>query len=531
VAAETAAGQTPPARPLLVVVPGLSRNWPAWKPLIDRLSGEPALKDARWLQWEHGIALFSTTHPEQLANDLRARIGQEWKAHGPFSKVILIGHSFGGLLVRRAYLLATGADQTGERSPWAAAVSRIVLFAAINRGVNAHLTWRFWLVSWLARMFPPAQRFTRTHCFRGSDFIANLRIEWIRHFASLRDKAPVVVQLLGTKDTLVSRDDSIDVEQFPTACYLSIPDADHRTVYRLDLAPDPDGRYALIREAVLEPQPPHGVNRSVPGPSRVVFVLHGIRASNNDTWVKQTVEAIGRRWPDVTAIGSGYGFLSALAFAIPMTRRKNLRWFQDAYTEALALNPLAKFGFVGHSNGTYLFGESLKRLPGMQFEHAVLVGSVLPADYDWNERVLRGQIESLRVDGSCYDWPVGWLCSALRGIGMRDVGTGGFDGFTSFGGPSKREYFWYKGGHSRPLEAHNLAALAEFAVTGKAPAPSQIGAEVAWFATMSRVARRVSPLVLAAAVAGLGFLLWSWLTAGLVAIGALVVVLFVLDVG
>lgn len=523
------AADTLPVRPLVVVVPGLSGNLPAWQPLIDRLSTEPALKNAHWLKWEHGISLFSTTHPERLADDLSARIAQEWAKEGPFSTVILMGHSFGGLLVRRAYLVAAGAAHPAGQSAWAKAVSRIVLFAAINRGVDSRRSWWLWLASWLARVFPPASLFTRSHVFRGTAFVANLRIQWIRYFATLGAAAPVVVQLLGTEDSLVSRDDSVDVEQFPTACYLSIPDADHSTLYRLDVAPDPDGRYALIREAVLDPQPPHGVNRSFTGPARIVFVLHGIRA-NNHTWVKQTVDTIGERWPHVTAIGPGYGYLSALAFAMPMTRRKNLRWFQDAYTEMLARNPLATFGFVGHSNGTYLFGESLKQLPGMQFTHAVLVGSVLPADYDWAERARAGQIGSLRIDGSCYDWPVGWLCSALRGIGMRDVGTGGFEGFTSLAGPAKREFFWYDGGHSEPLEAPNLPALAEFAVTGNVVAPGTLGANVGWFSAFSHAARRLSPLILAALVAGLGFLSWQSPMTGLGVIGAVGAVLFLLDV-
>ena len=518
-----------PSRALIVLVPGLSGDFSAWRPLRDRLSAEPELRDARWIEWQHGIGLFSLTPPEQLALDLRARIDQEWAKDGPFSNVILMGHSFGALLVRRAFLLACNADQTGQRAPWADVVSRIVLFAGINRGVDATRTWRFRLVSWLVRVFPPAQRLTRAHVFRGADFVANLRILWIRYFTTLGREAPVVVQLLGTRDSLVTHDDSIDVEQFPTACYVSIPEADHRTLYRLQEASDPDGRYALIREAVLEPTLPHGVNRTFTGPERVVFVLHGIRA-NNRTWVKQTQAAIVAAWPTVKVVDASYGYLSALAFAIPMRRRKHLRWFQDAYTESLARNPHARFSFVGHSNGTYLFGESLRRLPGMQFERAVLVGSVLPADYDWNERARRGQIQKLRVDGSCYDWPVGWLCSGLRGIGMRDVGTGGFDGFTSVG-PEKTEFFWYAGGHSRPLEESNLPALAKFAVTGTVVPPSQIGQNSNVFSAVSRAARLLSPLVVLAAVGGLGFLLWSSFLTGAVVLGALGVVLLLLDIG
>jgi hypothetical protein len=48
--------------------------------------------------------------------------------------------------------------------------------------------------------------------------VPNLRIRWIRFFAELESSArPAVVQLLGRGDRLVSRNDSLDVEQFSQA--------------------------------------------------------------------------------------------------------------------------------------------------------------------------------------------------------------------------------------------------------------------------------------------------------------------------
>ena len=40
--------------------------------------------------------------------------------------------------------------------------------------------------------------------------------------------------------------------------------------------------------------------------------------------------------------------------------------------------PAAEFYFAGHSNGTYILGESLRRIPRMQFARIYIAASVLP---------------------------------------------------------------------------------------------------------------------------------------------------------
>jgi pimeloyl-ACP methyl ester carboxylesterase len=513
---------------LVVFVPPLDGETRGWNELMARLKSEPELADSHWLRGDREERWYSIADPAKLAIKLEARIHQEYeKKKGRFDSVILVGHSLGGLLVRQAYLQASGADPvTRMRNEWATKVTRIILLAAPNRGVDPRRSVLLRMASWMARAVPACRRMLAWHLFRGSEFISNLRIQWIRYFAALGPAAPDVIQVLGTDDNIVTRDDSVDVEQFDCGYYISIPDAGHDDLYCLAKAPDPEGRYQLLRRAFLGEQR-QLESRIFNGADQVVFVLHGIRASNHD-WVRQTVQTIKDKWPHVQAIGPGYKYFSALKFAIPMTRRKNLRWFQDAYTEALARNPLTRFSFIGHSNGTYLLGESLRTVPGMTFERAALVGSVLPADYDWSERARRGQIKSLRIDGSCYDWPVGWLCSALQGVGMRDIGTGGFVGFTTT--VKKDEFFWYAGGHSAPLSDTNLAALAEFAVTGNVVPPTMLGRSVPWFATVGRVLHRLGPVFLVGLVVVVAYLAF---VAPLAAIGVLVfllVLILVLDV-
>jgi pimeloyl-ACP methyl ester carboxylesterase len=509
---------------LIVVAPSIQGSFKRWNPLLDRLAAEPALEGARWMKWEKKYGKFSFTSPTQLALDLQAAINAEWIAHGPFDDIILTGHSMGGLLVRAAYLIGCGVDSIPRpRAEWVDRVSRIVLFAATNRGLNPKSRMDVRIAAFASKYVPPLQRSLVWQILRGSAFITNLRIGWLRYFASAPASRPVVVQLLGAEDSLVKREDSIDVEQFDNAYLIDVPGANHEDLYELQATDDPESRYLLLRDAFVNARPEKGKNRTFEGPKKVVMIMHGIRA-NNKTWVSSIKADIKQRWPDVEPIGPEHEYLSALAFAWPITRRRHLPWFQDAYADALARNPQAEFNFIGHSNGTYLLGQSLKAIPGMRFERAVLAASVLPRDFDWKTCMTRKQVQSLRVDGSHDDGPVGLLCSALSALGMRDIGTGGFLGFTQ--NVPQEQFFWHRGGHSGPLHKDNLPGLAEYAVTGAVVRPSQMAPELKWFSVLSRMMRWIGRgiLIVPLACVALTFLTGSPWWAG----GALLVILLVL---
>lgn len=104
--------------------------------------------------------------------------------------------------------------------------------------------------------------------FNGCVFITNLRLEWIRLFRSRSNrggKPPIVVQLLGTRDSMVSEQDSRDILAFPNTAYVKVAGANHRTIIRLSteraknrecaLTAEGRERYTLIRNALLgEPE-------------------------------------------------------------------------------------------------------------------------------------------------------------------------------------------------------------------------------------------------------------------------------------
>lgn len=523
---------------LVVLTTGLYGSPDKWNPLLERLRREDLLKGSDWLIFNHcglwnfrAFSKFFTKSIEVLSLELKAKIEQYYlnalDRGEPYDDIICIGHSFGGLMIRQAYLLATGACTGIVKSeiPWADKVSRFVLIASTNRGFRPNN----FLVSAVVNLssttgFLPALR----DGVQGSAFITNLRISWIRYISSLEDREPVMIQLLGTEDGVVRREDSIDLQQFPNGVQFDIPGADHDNLYR----PQGSGseahsewelRYKLLRWAILECDPkkpkqiPSALQARVtvdPGESvtesSTVFIVHGIRDSNSG-WASQLEDQIRRQANGKFAvIRSTYGYFSAFNFFFPWLRRQNIRWFQDQYSYRFALNPKTEFYFIGHSNGTYVLGESLKRVPAMKFKRIYLAGSVLPREYPWQERFDLDQVKELRNDRSCSDWPVGVLCSGLRGLGMKDIGTGGFDGF-NFDDDHTEEVYYYKGGHGEPLAKENQGSILKFTLDGDRSHPSnlleitQVSSKFQW---ISRMAPYFAPLLLLLVLC-VGCL-WTW---------------------
>lgn len=523
---------------LVVLTTGLYGSPKKWNPLLERLRSEDLLEGSHWLIFDHcgfwsfrAFSNFFTRSIEVLSLELKAKIEQYYLAEltngEPYDDIICIGHSFGGLMVRQAYLLATGAYAGTIKSeiPWTDKVSRFVLIASTNRGFEPNSFPISTVVNLSsATGFLPILR----DGVQGSAFVTNLRISWIRYISSLEGREPVMIQLLGTKDGIVKREDSIDLQQFPNGVQFDIPGANHDNLYR----PQGQGseaheewelRYKLLRWAILQCDPkkpeqiPSALQERVtvyPGErateSKTVFIVHGIRDTNSG-WASQLEDQISRRANGKLAVvRSTYGYFSAFNFFFPWLRRQNIRWFQDQYSYRFALNPKAEFYFIGHSNRTYVLGESLKRVSAMKFKRIYLAGSVLPREYPWQERFDLDQVKELRNDRSCLDWPVGILCSGLRGLGMKDIGTGGFDGF-NFVDNSTEEVYYYKGGHGEPLAKKNQGSILAFTLDGDRSHPSnllEITQISSRFQRISRMAPYFAPLLLLLVLC-LGSL-WGW---------------------
>ena len=466
------------SRRLIVFTKGSGADIEGYKPLLRRLLSEPDLANSDLLLFDHDLGRLTIGHAYDFATRLRAEIDAQWIRNGGYDEVLLAGHSYGSLLIRAAYLQAAGRDPRQAASvPWSAHVKRVVLLAGIGRGVDAEEHGRWSYVLRIGRFIPFIRSSVMYDVLRGADFVTEVRIAWIRYISELTRTAaadssaprpPIVVQVIGTEDGVVHRDDNIDLAPFPTAYQIDLPGVVHGTIHRFDLAPDPELAYRLIREAFVSGSLPHGAPRPALASDRiqrVVFLLHGMRSSRDD-WVHDIAPLLRKRLPDAEVVESSYGWISMLGFALPSVRRREIRWLQDQYTEYLARYPNATFEVAAHSNGAYLVGQALERVPSLRFHRIVLLGSVLPSDYSWEQRRAWQQTEAVRTDRSADDLVVAILCNALRGLGMTDVGTSGWSGFDVSGGV-ERDVAWFHGGHSAALARNNLASVADFLATGE----------------------------------------------------------------
>ena len=442
--------------------------------LAERLRQDPDWADATFLAWDSGIRPLSRRTFSDAANSLA--------------------------------LHSTAPPLPGR--PWGAAVSRIVLFAAPNRSFRDENL--LWLWRLLLRIVRPLG-FSLLDIRAGSRFVSDLRIQWIRTMARLEaeHRAPYVVQLLGDRDSLVGTVDSLDVEQMRNAVQLGVPNADHSSIVNVE-GPDGEARYTQLRKALFgAPQlaPPNAALSQAEAERPVVFLLHGIRAGTDD-WVARAKALLDARPERPVARFPSYGYFSAWNFAVPFTRATNLRFMLDAYTQELAARPDAEFHFVGHSNGTYILGQTLQAVPAVRFTNVFLAGSVLPPTYPWRQRSTE-QVARVRNDQATRDIPVAMLCNLLRGLGMKDIGTGEFTGFLeSFDAMQVVKY--HKGGHAAALSDGNLAGVVEFALTGTAATTPELVPESGkGFAFVSRLCKYL-PLILAlAAVALAAWLGWT----------------------
>ncbi|NKX52747.1 hypothetical protein HER39_19655, partial [Arthrobacter deserti] len=106
----------------------------------------------------------------------------------------------------------------------------------------------------------------------------------------------------------------------------------------------------------------------------VYFILHGIRASAYDNWIRDLTDTLQsgqeqippeKRLPKVVRLD--YGFFSAVQFAIRGTRRANIHEFLDSYLAAVLTHQPDGFSFIGHSNGTYMMANVMEEVHAVRF--------------------------------------------------------------------------------------------------------------------------------------------------------------------
>lgn len=442
--------------------------------------------------------------PFQVASELETRINeyeQRRQRNGQaYEKIILIGYSMGALLIRKAYVYGKGSeeDRPGWRdhtqpNPWTGLVERIILLAGINRGwsLNERPSHRSMVVFQVERLLSvfvrwlPIGRMIKA-IERGSPFVANLRLQWIR--LAQRNPAAMapVVQLLGTVDTRVTMQDDADLFVHQDFIFIPVDSATHSSLIRFErgtLGERCRNRFVQALTADIQTlrseyeEAMNATRESVQSRDKhIVFVAHGIRdvggwASDLADRIRQM--AVQRNMEKVHVVPYRYKYFSFSGFLlsrlIPRVRLAHVRDFMDRYTQEIARcpHPDSKVSFIGHSNGTYILANALKEYEAIRVHRASFAGSVVPRHYPWNT-IIRDErrLDALRNDIAAGDYAVAIFPKMFEQLHWSDVGSGGYDGFID-SAANELEGRYYEGAHHAAISPRNFESLARFILTGE----------------------------------------------------------------
>jgi pimeloyl-ACP methyl ester carboxylesterase len=451
---------------LIVLVPDYRGNPETLKPLRNLLLKSKDLEGSHCLDFSYQESPFSNRDPESIADKLTAEIEDYIQQHPEINEIILAGHSMGSTIVRRSFLDAAGyGSRIDESGVWPDRVKRIVLLGALGRGFvpDKHVDWRMriWLIPLIgASSFLGIGKMLRS-MLRGADYISRLRIDWIRYSTNAGNK-PLVVHVLGGNDEIVKKDDVVDLEEFPNSFAVPVPGASHFSV----IVPTAQSSFALTRAFTDNFKAEEATQSRHSEPAKnIVILMHGIRDSRK--CFRRVADRIKNEDPSTMVIVPSYGYLSARRFLSTTARNQLVPWLVDEISDKLARHPRATISYAGHSNGTYVLGETLKRLPRLQLNNVYLGASVLPTDYPWEEVIddLQ-QVKHLRCDMGTEDWPVGVICKGLNELGVQSLGAGGADEF-EYGNLDYVAYNRFRGGHGAMLTNSNIDSIARFLLTSQ----------------------------------------------------------------
>ncbi|WP_165070123.1 alpha/beta fold hydrolase [Paludisphaera rhizosphaerae] len=466
-----------------------------------------------WAFFRNLTCWLSRADAARIAADLSDAIQEavDARAQRPgdgYRKIVLIGHSVGALMIRKAYVYGRGQVQdcptqlVRGKKPWPGLVERMVLMSSMDRGwtltvrpeyMSRPLYWFFRLIQRPARKAGLGKLIFAT--LRGSPFIGNLRVQW-SNLNATAEGYPLTILLVGKYDNMMKESDHQDVllagDKFCSLVVTSdgierSKQTGHYDILRFTPGPghSPEScekRERLFRTAIADPVGEIGPqtaveNRRRDEVTRVVYLVHGIRDYGD--WVdavaeklKDVARAEGMPEDSLVVRKGKYVYFSLLNFLIPRDRLKVTREFMDSYTQDVAQFPNARrrFGFVGHSHGTHMLAQAMRDYKACRFERVALTGSVVDRDYEWDEFEAEGRLQDLRNDVATRDWVVGLFPAfheQLRRVFRRPrgvLGSGGLTGFTR--DVANRNQFTVDGGHGAALDPRNHESLSRFILLG-----------------------------------------------------------------
>jgi pimeloyl-ACP methyl ester carboxylesterase len=362
---------------------------------------------------------------------MEARISQLVSERG-YERIHIVGYSMGALLLRKAYVYGSGSvedfpfsagTRATSRAPqeWVKRVERFVLLAGTNRGWSHDdpprelPLWKAVLNSFgmfIGKLSGTGMLVRQIE--RGEPFVANLRLQWLDVMERANDPRsgltrPVVVQLLGDRDDVVSAEDNRDITVAKDFIWVGVNNTTHASIVNLDAPGAGPERRRKILQALGSDEDIAALKRAMPAPARdedpdvttVVFVLHGIRDMGEWTSLLEAPlqQAFQRKHAKtgekIYVHRAGYGYFAMGPFLLWSDRQKNVRWFMDQVTELRARFPkLKEMRFIGHSNGTYVLASALERYQTLKVDKVVFAGSVVRRSYDWTG--FAGRVGALR---------------------------------------------------------------------------------------------------------------------------------------
>jgi len=540
------------ARKLVVLVHGLNgKN--SLAPIIE-LTRE-ALPDYDQLQVEFDSRPFSNASPYAIANSIERRIHKFQKKY-QYDEIVLVGHSMGGMLLRKSFLWGLGQEQDradygkrGERQ-WVKKVSRFVSLASINRGWSIDPAPRnmstgtylmYWVGERLARLSHSGGLLLGLQ--RGAPFIADSRVQWIKMSREGGRKLfPQVIHLLGDRDDIVSRADSMDLRAAGKTTFVTLENTGHADIASAlgkEDSPQDRERNEVVSNALrgemekleVDKLPPFRGNDEI---KHVVYLMHGIRDFGEWTDVlRDTIEIqalkkqVGQE-PTLMVINQKYGYFPMLPFVLYSDRQKNVRRFMDEYTENLARYPNAAYpDYVGHSNGTYILASALHHYKTLTVGRVYFAGSVMPKHYNWKPLLEEDRVAQVVNVVAAGDWVVAllprffeqiadWL-DVQPGDGLLDIGSAGFRGFQAASAADWKitNIQFADGGHGIGVDASDpckMNAITDFILSGDQRSLRQLfhnQARIPWWLSIPSNLTWGAWLMAAVLLASVGYLAFS----------------------
>ncbi|HUD40848.1 MAG TPA: hypothetical protein VMR06_02505 [Dokdonella sp.] len=430
--------------------------------------------------------------------------------HKRYGQIVLLGHSAGAALLRKVFVWGHGHEEDRERfgrrgkREWVDHVDRIILLAGMNRGwstsprprempLGTFLSMR--LGEYAARLFGIGRFALASR--RGEPFIADTRVQWIRLARSSAvidgpQPFPRVIQLIGSLDDVVSREDGQDLLAARGTLFKTLPQTTHKDICRVlsgDDSPGAAHRIARITQALLgdvEALEPDKIlmRQEDRQTTRIVYVMHGIRDYAN--WTDVLRADIEHRCATAdgatVVVNPKYGYFAMAPFLIYADRQRNVRRFMDQYTEDLACRPnVITVDFAGHSNGTYILASALQKYATLRVRRVFFAGSVVPKHYPWLALLDAGRVDRVINVVATRDWVVALFPKLFEQIadylgvrptsGWLDLGAAGFRGFLDAIGPSRVDDLKFaSGAHSTGVDISTQAkldAISAYLATGE----------------------------------------------------------------